>query len=307
MHPRAVLAPRRRRRAVVLALAAVLVAVACQPIQINGDNRPLTLAGVSNGYLTARHLTSLGGSCQVYREAAPSYDAMVAAARRAGVQLGPSDCYRDFAGQVAARDFWCGQGACHMAAVPGTSNHGWGKAIDFLDQNGTLGFDSIGYRWMKDNAGRYGWNHARGFEPDGSSPEAWHWEWVGDGGTQYPGRYFGEGNVSPLAPGSPSGSFDAASPTQSASPSTVRVTGWAIDPETQASIDVHVHLDGVLVASATADRIRGDVAAAFPAWQANPHGFDLTMAVDDGERTICVHAVNAAGRGDNTLLGCKTV
>src|SRR5207249_3078246 len=42
-----------------------------------------------------------------------------------------------------------------------------------------------GYRWLKGSAGRLGWNHPAWAEPGGSScPEAWHWEWVGDGGSQ---------------------------------------------------------------------------------------------------------------------------
>jgi murein L,D-transpeptidase YcbB/YkuD len=38
--------------------------------------------------------------------------------------------YRDYAGQVYMRNYWCARGACGNAAVPGTSNHGWGIAID---------------------------------------------------------------------------------------------------------------------------------------------------------------------------------
>src|SRR5205823_6692903 len=44
---------------------------------------------------------------------------------------------------------------------------------------------SPGYRYLKADAGRYGWNHPGWAEPGGSAcPEPWHWEWVGDGGTQ---------------------------------------------------------------------------------------------------------------------------
>src|SRR5439155_23689529 len=67
--------------------------------------------------------------------------------------------------------------------VKGTSMHGWGKAIDFGDPT-SLNFRSRGYAWLKGHAARYGWNHPGWAEPGGSScPEAWHWEWVGDGGT----------------------------------------------------------------------------------------------------------------------------
>lgn len=45
-------------------------------------------------------------------------------------------------------------------ALPGTSNHGWGEAVDI--------FDSEGQTWMKENGKKYGWCW-------GEAPtEAWH-------------------------------------------------------------------------------------------------------------------------------------
>lgn len=43
---------------------------------------------------------------------------------------GDASCYRTFAQQVELRNQWCAQGNCGNAAVPGTSNHGWGLAVD---------------------------------------------------------------------------------------------------------------------------------------------------------------------------------
>lgn len=64
-----------------------------------------------------------------------------------------------------------------LAAVPGTSEHGWGKAVDLC--GGVENFGSAAYRWMKANAGRFGWFHPDWAEPSGSKPEAWHWEFSG--------------------------------------------------------------------------------------------------------------------------------
>ena len=108
---------------------------------------------------------------------------MILAARKAGVTLVTADCYRDYAGQVYWRTWWCNVGKCGNAAVPGTSNHGWGKAIDFHDLSGGLPTNGAAYRWLKANAGRFGWNNPI------LTNEAWHWEWVGDGGTM--GGYTG--------------------------------------------------------------------------------------------------------------------
>lgn len=43
---------------------------------------------------------------------------------------GPASCYRTYDQQVALRNQWCNAGNCSNAAVPGTSNHGWGIAVD---------------------------------------------------------------------------------------------------------------------------------------------------------------------------------
>jgi LAS superfamily LD-carboxypeptidase LdcB len=63
-----------------------------------------------------------------------------------------------------------------MAAVPGTSIHGWGRAVDLQDPTGKMTFDSPGYRWLQANAWRFGFVHPAWAEPGGSAPEPWHWE-----------------------------------------------------------------------------------------------------------------------------------
>ena len=85
-------------------------------------------------------------------------------------------CYRSFEMQQWWRDFYCFFGNCSLAAVPGTSVHGWGRAVDFEDAGGELTFDSAGYHWLKANAGRFGFVHPAWAEPGQSSSEPWHWE-----------------------------------------------------------------------------------------------------------------------------------
>ena len=43
---------------------------------------------------------------------------------------GPDSYYRPIRRQVYWRQWWCAQGKCQNAAVPGFSNHGDGKAVD---------------------------------------------------------------------------------------------------------------------------------------------------------------------------------
>jgi hypothetical protein len=92
--------------------------------------------------------------------------------------------------------------------------------------------------------------------------------------------------------------------TLSSAPDTLTVTGWALDPDTAASTDVHVYVDGVGVAS-RADQNRDDIAAAYPGYGA-AHGFAVTVPASPGSRQVCVYAINTAA-GDNPNLGCRQI
>ena len=89
-----------------------------------------------------------------------------------GSPLCVTDSYRSYSEQVALYHRKPG-----LAAVPGTSEHGWGKAVDFC--GGIENTGSAEYNWMKANAGRFGWIHPDWAEPSGSRPEPWHWEFNG--------------------------------------------------------------------------------------------------------------------------------
>lgn len=91
-----------------------------------------------------------------------------------GRNLDVVDGYRSYAEQVSVAASRGG-----LAAVPGTSNHGLGQAVDL--SGGIESFGSSEYSWMVANAGTYGWKHPSWAEPGGSKPEAWHWEY----GTSY--------------------------------------------------------------------------------------------------------------------------
>jgi LAS superfamily LD-carboxypeptidase LdcB len=107
-------------------------------------------------------------------DAAADLERLNAAFReRFGHDISISDSYRDYAGQVLARDT-----RGDLAATPGTSNHGRGLAID-LDGFGDLGqFDRPYYVWMSAHAADYGWLHPTYMDPGGTGPlEPWHWEY----------------------------------------------------------------------------------------------------------------------------------
>jgi LAS superfamily LD-carboxypeptidase LdcB len=86
---------------------------------------------------------------------------MTADAAAAGITIGITDSYRSYESQVelAGRKGLYSQGG--LAATPGTSNHGWGLAVD-LDLN------PAAQQWMRDNGWRYGFVEDTPREP-------WHW------------------------------------------------------------------------------------------------------------------------------------
>lgn len=109
------------------------------------------------------------------------------------------------------------------------------------------------------------------------------------------------GCVTTSAPGSPFGRVDLVA----GSFETVRVAGWAVDPQTAAAVDVQVRRNGELVWQSPADRPRTDVAAKHPAYGSR-HGFDVNVPAVAGRNDVCVR-VRGVGAGGDTDLGCRRV
>ena len=121
----------------------------------------------ANGKLNTDDLVAIqplgksGGNHKLNAEAAKAYEEMKAAAEADGITWGITDSYRDYEAQVsvAARKGLYKNGG--LAAVPGTSNHGWGSALD-------LKLDSDAQDWLKKNASKFGFSTI--------PREPWHWE-----------------------------------------------------------------------------------------------------------------------------------
>ncbi|MGC5168702.1 transglycosylase SLT domain-containing protein [Luteimicrobium sp. DT211] len=93
--------------------------------------------------------------------------------KKFGHDLTLNAAYRDYATQV----YLYATMPPGVAAKPGTSNHGWGLAVD-LGNVGTEG--SATYDWMLQNAPAYGWSKPSWAKIGGSGAhEPWHWEFVG--------------------------------------------------------------------------------------------------------------------------------
>ena len=133
------------------------------PVMVNGR-----LLGVAhNGQFTSQNTAHIAGGA-LWPEAALTWNAMHAAFVAAG---GDPDHFRPGGPASSARSiaqqehFWRNQPP--PAARPGTSNHGWGLAVDipFGDAQ----------RWLSTNATRWGWSHDEGARVG----EPWHFRYVG--------------------------------------------------------------------------------------------------------------------------------
>ncbi|MCU1361298.1 MAG: peptidase and DD-carboxypeptidase VanY/endolysin [Ilumatobacteraceae bacterium] len=126
---------------------------------------PSELASYGNGRLPPAALESIGqGGHKLYAPAAESWKSAVAAARADGIDLKVTDSYRSYDQQVdlANRKGLYKDGG--LGATPGTSNHGWGLAVD-IDVS-----KPSAMAWVKANGYKYGFVEAVPREP-------WHWEY----------------------------------------------------------------------------------------------------------------------------------
>lgn len=151
-----------------------------RPVKLPDD-----LQGQTNGKLDARLLVPINGG-QLHHAAAASWKKMAAAAAKDGVTLEPTsyvDTYRPY--EVQERIFrerydrvprnsdskvWNGvrywlRSGYAMAAVPGTSNHGWALAVDCDLRN------DHALAWLTAHAVSYGWSWEAQSEP-------WHIRYV---------------------------------------------------------------------------------------------------------------------------------
>ena len=155
-------------------LAAAKAAAAGGPIPTcNGGS----VSGYGNGEVPVSALCALWESpgMMLQAGAAASFNRMSQAFAHAfGEPLCVTSSYRTYARQV---ELYASMPAGY-AAVPGTSNHGWGLAVDLC---GGIQVDySPQHTWLLDHASEFSWFHPAWAMPGGPGPhEPWHWEFAG--------------------------------------------------------------------------------------------------------------------------------
>ncbi len=153
---------------------------------------PLGVTSAMNGRMPDALLAPIPNG-RLHLLAARSWDAMRAHAAADGVALRPTslvDSYRPLPVQIAtfeqryvalpkwepsarrwAGKWWRLRPGNAAAAVPGTSNHGWGLAIDYARDGGAQAVQQRD-RWVRAWASHYGWG------ADRVRSEPWHLEYV---------------------------------------------------------------------------------------------------------------------------------
>lgn len=171
--------------------------------------RPSDLRATSNGRLTACQLTPIVfpgvGHLSMHPTAARAWSAMaVACYASTKLSLSGTGCYRSYEQQLAvfnarytatynplvnttsSKRAWLGKTwylrrGMAPVAVPGTSNHGWGLAVDAGWWTGTnlpgmsdiagVTSKAVGWGWLQNEATKYGWSWELQSEP-------WHLRYV---------------------------------------------------------------------------------------------------------------------------------
>jgi zinc D-Ala-D-Ala carboxypeptidase len=138
-------------------------------------------------------LREIGGGLKLRKTAATKFQAMIAAAKAAGVNINTISAFRSVADQqklffdVKAQRAQVTAKRAEVSAPPKYSEHHTGYAVDLGDANATgtnlkTDFETTkAFKWLKANAPRY--NFEMSFpkgNSQGVSYEPWHWRYEGD-------------------------------------------------------------------------------------------------------------------------------
>lgn len=80
---------------------------------------------------------------------------------------------------LSEQNYWYDQFGYPRAAMPGTSNHGLGVAVDFRETDARgeeFGWGGTGYRWLTQNGWKWGFRNTFTY---GTSGESYHWDFEG--------------------------------------------------------------------------------------------------------------------------------
>ncbi|PZR54898.1 hypothetical protein DNL40_00380 [Xylanimonas oleitrophica] len=132
-------------------------------------------APASNGNVVPSTLCNVGDGWLLRCDAAAAFGRMSAAFQATfGHPVPLEGTYRAYYRQVEVYQRY-GPG---RAAVPGTSNHGWGTAID-VPERGEYDYGRPKYEWLRTHGPAYGWVNPGWARQGGGREEPWHFEYTG--------------------------------------------------------------------------------------------------------------------------------
>jgi hypothetical protein len=138
----------------------------------NGQIPDSKLRYINNWTYYKGDIQSDGGRIRLYDKASVALDKLLAAAEADKVEFKVNSAYRTYQDQVDVERRYPA-----VAAKPGTSNHGFGLAVDLARKDKKALTPSMKeYQWMKKNADKYGFRRLP-WGNKGEAWEAWHWEY----------------------------------------------------------------------------------------------------------------------------------
>lgn len=147
-------------------------------VAVNGGKSVAGMwGGYPNGKIPMGSLTALSWAPTHWMRpdaAAAAEELRLAYSAAMGHELAINSSYRDLATQISIK-----ASLGSIAAPPGTSNHGWGLALDLDFIPGTETHTSAEYLWMAENAPSFGFINPDWAVAGGWLPEPWHWEYQG--------------------------------------------------------------------------------------------------------------------------------
>lgn len=133
-----------------------------------------------------KYLNKAATNVEIHAQVWPYLEKLLSDANLSGHKLLVASAYRSFETQSALKSAYkvtYGSGANTFSADQGYSEHQLGTALDFTTEKLGSGFTSFGgelaYKWLQDNAHKYGFILSY---PQGNAYykyEPWHWRFVG--------------------------------------------------------------------------------------------------------------------------------
>lgn len=148
---------------------------------LNENYIPARLSQIDNMYLNPG-----ATNIQIHSDVWPYLEKLLMEANRKGVKLRVASAYRSFSTQSALKSAYTvyyGSGANRFSADQGYSEHQLGTALDFTTEKLGNSFSAFGsdpaYKWLQDNAYKYGF--ILSYPPNNAyyKFEPWHWRFVG--------------------------------------------------------------------------------------------------------------------------------